>query len=94
MRWLGHFDDGTVGDIAPGIPFDPTALVAITCEDQRISIPEGSHVQRLERTSVGGTTWRVGIVAVDEELHIIPEGGGRCIRQTGWGTDVLTGRPA
>jgi hypothetical protein len=92
VNWLGEFADGTITDVGPGRSF--AGVVAISVDGYRVAVPYGARVQRLERVSTGKHTWRVGIIAIDDDLHIVHEGGGHVIRQHGWGTDVLTGRPS
>jgi hypothetical protein len=93
LKWTAEYDDGTTAAAGPGQPFDRLALEAITCEGHRIAVPPEAEFHHFERTSIGTHRWQVGIVAVDDDIHIIYPGG-RVIHQQGWGTDVLTGPPA
>jgi len=90
VRWVGEFPDGSIANVGPGHPFE--GVVAISCDDYRVEVPEGAKLMRLERTSIGKHSWHVGIIAIDDTLHIVGENGS-VMWQQGWGTDVLTGAP-
>lgn len=94
MNWQAWYSDrGGPVDAGPGEPIDTDHLIYIECEGHGVVVSPGCRFHRLERTSIGKESWRVGIIAVDEDITIVYEGGGTVRRQVGWGSDVMTAAP-